>query len=97
MSGVKYIIRYKMRGWHKWCYSIRIEDDATYSTGKENGPTTKRMTLKEARRNVIKIKKIRRGKSNDIEEIQIIEEETNKIIESEWKYEEVSRFDLMEL
>ena len=103
MKERKYIIRYKMGDWKQWYYSTGIGDDSSFSTDYELDKDITKMTLEEAEKNLIKIKKIRRSRSNKIKKIQIIEAETNRIIkersgeESEEEPKEVSRFELMEL
>ena len=98
MSEKKYIIRYKMANFHSWCYSINITNNFTYSVGNKNNKEITKMTLKEARQNVIKIKKIRKNKPSRIIEIQIINIKTNKIIDPTInKPRKISRFELMEI
>ncbi|KKM19592.1 hypothetical protein LCGC14_1654080 [marine sediment metagenome] len=70
-----------MANFNKWCYSTNITDHSTYSVGNKNDRTITKITLKEAIKNVIKIKKIRKDQPSKITEIQIINIETNKTID----------------
>ncbi len=93
----KYIIRYKMNNFHKWCYSINITNTSTYSCGNKDSENITKMILIEARKNVIKIKEIRKNKPSRITEIYVIDTETNKIIDITQKYTKFTRFEIMEI
>lgn len=106
MSKEKYIIRYQFEGYIIWCYFIEMsyEDTSSYKCrdtvetvmrGLYNTDIMK-MTLEEARKNIIEIKKIRKQKGGEITQIQIINTETYKIVGKEQKIE-ISRFELMEI
>ncbi len=98
MSENKYVIRYRLDGVTQWCYSSKIEDTSTYSISQKDSSAVTKMTLEEARKNAKKIIKVREGRTyNIINTIQIIDTETNEIINDKWKYEETSRFELMDI
>ncbi len=97
----KYIIKYKMnskRGLKQWNYSTRITNYGTWSVSDPNrNNIITKMILKEARKNVIKIKEIRKKTEQKIVEIQIIDTETNEIIDISQKFTKFNRFEIMDI
>ncbi len=95
-----YIIRYKFKkpwGLKKWNYSNSISNYGTCSCKDKDSKSITKMTLIEARKNVIKIKEIRKRRDAEVTEIQIINIETNEIIDINQKYTKFTRFEIMEI
>lgn len=100
MDEKKYIIRYKLtsRGSKCWWHFYRIQNGVVHSYATPNANMIKKMTLEEAKKYTPKIIGI--CKKRGIKEIQIINTETNNIVNPYYKpklEEEISRFELMEL
>ncbi len=101
MSKIKkYIIKYKFNtkwGLRKWNYSTNITKNGTCSCNNKDYGNITKMTLTEARKNVIKIKEIRKKKKSEITEIQIIDTKTNKTVDISPKYTKFTRFEIMDI
>lgn len=100
MDEKKYMIRYKLpnRESKWWWHFYKIQNGIIHSYATPNANMIKKMTLKEAKKNILKIKKIRKKvDGKEPTKIQIINTETNGIVSFEDLEEEISRFELMEL
>ncbi len=85
-------------GLKRWNYSTVIANNGTCSVFNPNNESITKMTLEEAKENVIKIKEIRKQKKQEITEIQIIDIETNEIVDINQKeYTKFTRFEIMEI
>jgi hypothetical protein len=105
MSEKIYIIRYKFGSFSNWCYFTMFsknyeEKDDTCSTLHKDSTEILKMSLKETKKKYEKIKEIRDVIYNDLIDIQIIDTNTNKIIDIDHIEEEdntaTSRFDLID-
>lgn len=102
MNEKKYIIRYKLpsRGSKCWWHFYRIQNGDVQSYATPLAKSIKKMTLKEAKKYIPKIIKSCKKEDNELAKIEIINTETNKIVNPYYKPEpevEISRFELMEL
>ncbi len=101
MSEIKkYIIKYKFNtkwGLRKWNYSTNITKNGTYSVTDPKDKDITKMTLTEAKKNVIKIKEVRKKVKQEITKIEIINTETNEIVDISPKYTKFTRFEIMDI
>ena len=96
----KYVIRYKFNtewGLRQWNYSISIANNGTCSVIEIDNRSITKMILTEAKKNVVKIKEIRKKRKQEITEIQIINIKTNEIIDITQKYTKFTRFEIMDI
>ena len=97
MSEKKYIIRYKFGSINKekFIYLTIITDYHTYSVIDISNPHIMKMTLKEAKNNATKIKKIYKQTAYNVREIGFINIKTGEI--NNYKPKKITRFELMEI
>ncbi len=106
MSEIKkYIIKYKFGNLYAkgWCYLTKITNYTTFSKNHLNDKLIMKMILKEAKKNMTKIKEIYKELPYyNVREIQIIDSKTNKIIDeiiniNQKEYTKFTRFEIMDI
>jgi len=90
----KYVIRYKITEDAKYySYFKRTKFNTTYSSKNIDDEEVKKMTLIEAKEEVVKIEKLDRSRAD----IKIIDIETNEEVDIHTKYTKYTRFEIMDI